>query len=80
MWLKVKRERGRHINQELRHSRGYRNPEFFRKMVEHLEIDEIGSSFAPEVGGVCAVVVVGQCGWVGGRAQGMWAQHLAHDG
>lgn len=31
--------------------RGYRNPEFFAKMVEHLEIDQYGTSFAPEVGG-----------------------------
>ncbi len=30
--------------------RGYRNPEFFAKMVEHLEIDQYGTSFAPEVG------------------------------
>lgn len=29
--------------------RGYRNPEFFAKMVEHLEIDQYGTSFAPEV-------------------------------
>lgn len=48
-WLQVQRTRGRYINTELRHSRGYRNPEFFRKMVEHLEIDEYGSSFPAEV-------------------------------
>lgn len=29
--------------------RGYRNPEFFAKMVEHLEIQQYGTSFAPEV-------------------------------
>lgn len=30
--------------------RGYRNPEFFRKMVEHYEINQYGSCFPSEVG------------------------------
>ena len=49
-WLAMQQQRGRYINTELRHSRSYRNPEFFRKMVEYLEIDEYGSNFRPEVG------------------------------
>ncbi|KAI7842049.1 hypothetical protein COHA_004248 [Chlorella ohadii] len=48
-WLYLQRTRGRYMNEEIRKSRGYRNPEFFAKMVEHLEIDQYGTSFAPEV-------------------------------
>jgi hypothetical protein len=29
--------------------RGYRNPEFFAKMVEHMEIQQYGTAFDPEV-------------------------------
>ena len=48
-WLLLQRTRGKFINDEIRKSRGYRNPEFFAKMVEHLEIDQYGTAFAPEV-------------------------------
>ncbi|KAL4428668.1 hypothetical protein ABPG77_009774 [Micractinium sp. CCAP 211/92] len=48
-WLHIQRTRGKYINQDIRKSRGYRNPEFFAKMVEHLEIDQYGTSFAPDV-------------------------------
>ena len=49
-WLNIQRTQGRTLNQQLRHSRAYRNPEFFRKMVEQFEVDEYGSCFAKEVG------------------------------
>ncbi|GAB4822423.1 hypothetical protein N2152v2_009469 [Parachlorella kessleri] len=48
-WLNIQRTQGRTLNQQLRHSRAYRNPEFFRKMVEQFEVDEYGSCFAKEV-------------------------------
>lgn len=48
-WLYLQRTRGKFINDEIRKSRGYRNPEFFSKMVEHLEIEQYGTAFAPEV-------------------------------
>jgi hypothetical protein len=33
----------------LRSSKDYRNPEFFKKMVEYWEIDEHGTAFTPEM-------------------------------
>jgi hypothetical protein len=47
-WLELQ-ARGRQLTDELRASRDYRNPQFFRKMVEYWEIDERGTAFAPEV-------------------------------
>lgn len=47
-WLQLQ-ARGRLLTTELRSSRDYRNPQFFRKMVEYWEIDEHGTAFAPDV-------------------------------
>jgi hypothetical protein len=47
-WLALQ-ARGRRLTDELRSSRDYRNPEFFRKMVEYWEIDEYGTCFPPSV-------------------------------
>lgn len=46
-WLELQREHGRRLTDTLRASRDYRNPEFFRKMVEYWEIDEHGTAFPP---------------------------------
>lgn len=43
------KERGRNFNEDLRHSKGYRNPDFLELAVMHQNIDEIGSCFDPEV-------------------------------
>jgi hypothetical protein len=47
-WIQIQRQGPRLIDQ-LRGSREYRNPEFFRKMIERWEIDEHGSCFDPQV-------------------------------
>lgn len=47
-WLELQRD-GRRLTDTLRSSRDYRNPEFFRKMVEYWEIDEHGTAFTPEM-------------------------------
>jgi hypothetical protein len=47
-WLELQ-SRGRRLTDELRASRDYRNPQFFRKMVEYWEIDEHGTTFDPGV-------------------------------
>jgi len=47
-WLELQRD-GRRLTDTLRSSRDYRNPEFFRKMVEYWEIDEHGTAFTPEI-------------------------------
>ncbi|KAH7615686.1 putative Photosystem I chlorophyll a/b-binding protein 6, chloroplastic [Nannochloris sp. 'desiccata'] len=47
-WLELQRD-GRRLTDTLRSSRDYRNPEFFKKMVEYWEIDEYGTAFAPEL-------------------------------
>ena len=47
-WLALQAQ-GRHLTSELRRSRDYRNPEFFRKMVEYWEIEEHGTLFGPGV-------------------------------
>ena len=47
-WLELQRD-GRRLTDTLRSSRDYRNPEFFKKMVEYWEIDEHGTALPPEV-------------------------------
>lgn len=48
MFLKWK-ERGRSFNEDLRNSKGYRNPDFLQLAVVHQKIDEIGSCFDPKI-------------------------------
>lgn len=48
-WLQVQRTHSRNLKEELRKMRDYRNPEFFKKMVEYLEIEPYASAFNPEV-------------------------------
>lgn len=40
---------GRSFNEELRKSKGYRNPDFLQRAVKHQEIDQIGSCFRKEI-------------------------------
>ncbi|KAI5071382.1 hypothetical protein GOP47_0013633 [Adiantum capillus-veneris] len=40
---------GRSFNEELRKSKGYRNPDFLQRAVKHQEIDQIGSRFSKEI-------------------------------
>jgi uncharacterized protein YozE (UPF0346 family) len=47
-YLELKAQ-GRSINTELRKSKGYRNPDFLQKIVEHFNIDEKRSHFAKDV-------------------------------
>lgn len=47
-FLKFK-EQGLNFNEDLRHSKGYRNPDFLQLAVLHQNIDDIGSCFDPEV-------------------------------
>ena len=47
-WLDLQKQHGRRLTDTLRASRDYRNPEFFRKMVEYWEINEHGTVFPPE--------------------------------
>jgi len=48
-YLRVRREQGREIKSELRHARGYRNPDFLQKMVDHTGIISSGSNFPKDV-------------------------------
>ena len=47
-WMELKR-RGTNINDRLRSSKGFRNPDFLQSVVEHFNIDQHGTLFAPEV-------------------------------
>jgi HCNGP-like protein len=47
-WLELQRD-GRRLTDTLRSSKDYRNPEFFKKMVEYWEINEHGTAFSPEM-------------------------------
>jgi hypothetical protein len=47
-FLKLK-EHGRNFNDDLRHSKGYRNPDFLQLAVMHQNIDEIGTCFDADV-------------------------------
>lgn len=47
-WLELQRD-GRRLTDTLRASRDYRNPEFFKKMVEYWEINEHGTAFPLEI-------------------------------
>jgi hypothetical protein len=47
-WLVLQRD-GRRLTDTLRSSKDYRNPEFFKKMVEYWEIDEHGTAFTPDM-------------------------------
>lgn len=40
---------GRSFNEELRKSKGYRNPDFLQRAVKHQEIDQIGSCFRKDI-------------------------------
>eukprot|EP01018_Ginkgo_biloba_P014962 Gb_36810 [translate_table: standard] len=40
---------GRSFNEELRNSKGYRNPDFLQRAVRYQEIDQIGSCFSKDV-------------------------------
>ena len=48
-YLKTQRERNQYINEELRKSRGYRNPDFLQKMVDYFGVDELGTCFSSEI-------------------------------
>ena len=48
-FLAIQRDKGREIKSELRHARGYRNPDFLQKMVDDLEIHNAGSNFPKDV-------------------------------
>lgn len=48
-YLASKRERGVTLAGALAKHRGYRNPDFLQKMVEHFDIKECGTCFAPEL-------------------------------
>ncbi len=47
--MKIRMEQGRLISNNLKAERGYRNPSFLQKMVEHHEIDQYGSAFSKDV-------------------------------
>ena len=47
-WLELKAQ-GRSMNAELRKSKGYRNPTFLQRIVDHYEIEELRSHFSPDV-------------------------------
>lgn len=49
LFLRIRRERGREIKSELRHSRAYRNPDFLQKMVDHSGIVSSGSNYAKNI-------------------------------
>ena len=48
--MKIRMEQGRLISNNLKAERGYRNPSFLQKMVEHHEIDQYGSAFVKQWG------------------------------
>ena len=48
-WLELQQQGRGRLTDTLRASKEYRNPEFFRKMIEYWEIDEYGTAFAPEI-------------------------------
>jgi hypothetical protein len=43
------KEAGRSFNEDLRNSKGYRNPDFLQHAVTHENIDQIGSCFRPDI-------------------------------
>ena len=45
----VLKNAGRSFNEELRKSKGYRNPDFLQRAVKYKEIDQIGSCFKKEI-------------------------------
>lgn len=47
-WLELKRD-GTNINDRLRSSKGFRNPDFLQSVVEHFSIDQHGTLFSPDV-------------------------------
>lgn len=48
-YLHIKQVQGRNINDAIRMTKGYKNPDFMQQAVEHQGIDEIGSCFAKEI-------------------------------
>jgi hypothetical protein len=43
------KEAGRSVNEDLRNSKGYRNPDFLQHAVTHENIDQIGSCFRLDI-------------------------------
>lgn len=48
-YVEIKRSRGTSVNEQLRKSKGYRNPDFLRQCQEHFGIIETGSNFPTAV-------------------------------
>ena len=49
LFRSIRLEQGRSLNNQLKAERGYRNPSFLQKMVDHHEIDQYGSGFPQEI-------------------------------
>jgi hypothetical protein len=47
-YLALKRT-GKSLNEQLRNTKGYRNPDFLQSAVRHYDIDHIGSCFKKEI-------------------------------
>lgn len=48
-YLGIQQEKKRFINNELRKSRGYRNPDFLSHTVEHFQLDPHGTCYPKEI-------------------------------
>ena len=49
LFRSIRLEQGRSLNNQLKAERGYRNPSFLQKMVDHHEIDQYGTGFPQEI-------------------------------
>ena len=49
LFRSIRLEQGRSLNNQLKAERGYRNPSFLQKMVDHHEIDQYGSGFPKDI-------------------------------
>lgn len=48
-YLRIQQEKGRYINDALRQSRGYRNPDFLSHTVDHFQLDPHGTCYPKEI-------------------------------
>jgi len=44
-WLNLKKA-GTHMNEAMRKSKSFRNPDFLHSVVSHFKIDEVGTMFS----------------------------------
>lgn len=48
-FLRIKKSQGSSVNEQLRRSKGYRNPDFLNQCVQYFNVCDVGSNFPKEV-------------------------------